>query len=315
MPVTGLPFDDIRTVIASLAGPDERAVGAVVSRNAQLFGQAGAGRIAAICEWMAAWSGKSPAVNRPLVALFAGTHGAQNEVARAAVPETVSAIAAGGAAINQICSAHELGLKVFDLALAYPTGNITEQEALSERDCAATIAFGMEAVSGGVDLMVAGSCVDAAGFSPAAIFSALHDCDPSSWASAPLDIGIAKAAIAHHGKAVSDPLEALRRLGGRETAAIAGSIIAARVQHVPLLLDGPHALAAAAVLKALNSDAISHCRLGQGHGNAHSKAMAETLGLEPLLDLAMGLEHGEGGALAMVMAKTAAAMHSGTVTQ
>ncbi len=30
---------------------------------------------AMVCEWLAGWSGKSPSIARPLIALFAGTHG------------------------------------------------------------------------------------------------------------------------------------------------------------------------------------------------------------------------------------------------
>ncbi|RUT83400.1 nicotinate-nucleotide--dimethylbenzimidazole phosphoribosyltransferase, partial [Mesorhizobium sp. USDA-HM6] len=110
---------------------------------------------------LAAWSGRAPpAVNRPLVAIFAGNHGA---VRHAISPRPVSATAdavelcaAGGAAINQVCIANDLGLKVFDLALDIPTGDITEEAALDERGCAATMAFGMEAVAGGADLLCLG---------------------------------------------------------------------------------------------------------------------------------------------------------------
>ena len=58
---------------------------------------------------------------RPLVAIFAGNHGV---VARgvsaypaAVTRQMVDNFAAGGAAINQICLAYDLGLKVYDLAL------------------------------------------------------------------------------------------------------------------------------------------------------------------------------------------------------
>ena len=61
--------------------------------------------------------------------------------------------AAGGAAINQICAAYGLGFKVFDLALDMPTGDITEADAMDEKACVATMAFGMEAIAGGTDLL------------------------------------------------------------------------------------------------------------------------------------------------------------------
>src|ERR1700745_4519668 len=74
-----------------------------------------------------------------------------------------------------------------------------------------------------------------------------------------------KAEIVDHGLALhsghlEDPLEVLRRLGGRELAAIAGTIIAARTQ-VAVLLEGFAATAAAAVLHRANPAALDHCLL------------------------------------------------------
>ena len=51
---------------------------------------------------------------------------------------------------------------------------------------------------------------------------------------------------------LADPLEVLRRLGGREIAAMAGAILAARVERMPVLLDGFVVCAAAAILHALD---------------------------------------------------------------
>ena len=73
---SGLPFDDIRELLRSLPGPDNDAVAAVRARDGQLTKPAGAlGRLEEIAEWLAAWTGRPPAVTRPLVAVFAGNHG------------------------------------------------------------------------------------------------------------------------------------------------------------------------------------------------------------------------------------------------
>ena len=67
----------------------------------------------------------------------------------------VENFAAGGAAINQICAAYDLGLKVFDLALDYADRRHHRGGGAGrEADCAATMAFGMEAIAGGIDLLV-----------------------------------------------------------------------------------------------------------------------------------------------------------------
>ena len=60
----------------------------------------------------------------------------------------------GGAAINQICKTFDISLKVYELALEQPTGDITQEAALDERACAATMAFGMEALASKPDLLV-----------------------------------------------------------------------------------------------------------------------------------------------------------------
>ena len=56
------------------------------------------------------------------------------------------------------------------------------------------------------------------------------------------------------------PLEALLKSGGLDIAAIMGALIAARLAHIPVLLDGKGAAAAAAVLQALRADASLHSR-------------------------------------------------------
>ena len=76
MSMSGLPFDDFRALLRELPGPDTHALVAAKERNAQLTKPAGSlGRLEEIAMWLAAWSGRSPAVNRPLVAIFAGNHG------------------------------------------------------------------------------------------------------------------------------------------------------------------------------------------------------------------------------------------------
>ncbi len=161
MSASGLPFDDFRTLLRDLPGPDSGAVAAARARDSELTKPPGAlGRLEEIAFWLAAWTGRPPAVTRPLVAIFAGNHGVAAQGITPFPPsvtaQMVENFAAGGAAINQICVTHDLGLKVFDLALDYPTGDITREAALSERDCAATMAFGMEAVAGGTDLLCIG---------------------------------------------------------------------------------------------------------------------------------------------------------------
>ncbi len=315
---TGLPFDDIRNLLAGLPQADEAAHAAAQARTRDLAVPEGSlGRLAEIAEWMAAWQANpKPAVTRPLVAIFAATHGlaaADPDAGPAdATQKRVELFAAGGAAVNQIALQAEAGLKVFDLALDLPTPDIRADAALSEAACAATMAFGMEAIAGGADLL----CVGAAGAGnrtvAAALACALLGGAPGDWTDGSAGSGEAvSAALAQHEGHLADPLEALRRVGGREFAAIAGAILAARYQRIPVLLDGLVSCAAAAVLWKMDPSALDHCRAAHASGDpAHARLLA-AMGLDPLLETGIRLEEGAGAALAIGLVKSALVVHQG----
>ena len=121
-------------------------------------------------------------------------------------------------------------------------------------------------------------------------------------------------AVALHRDHLSDPLELMRRLGGREIAAMAGAILAARVQKVPVIIDGYVATAAASILRAANPSALDHCLIGHVSGEPGHLRAIEKLGKTPLLALGMRLGEGTGAALAAGIVKAAAACHSGMAT-
>lgn len=329
MSTSGLPFDDFRELISQLPEASEFAGEAVREREARLSKPVGSlGRLEEIAEWLAAWSGKAkPQIMRPLVAIFAGNHGvlAQgvSSEPQSLTMDMVNNFAAGGAAINQICIANDLGLKVFDLALEHPTEDITVTAAMDERTCAATMAFGMEAIAGGTDLLCIGEMGVGNTTIAAAISLALFGGQAEDWVSlaAGEDASVLPAKIAAVKKAVvlnegnlRDPLEVLRRLGGRELAAITGAILAARAEKIPVLIDGYVASAAAAILLAMNGDALDHCLFSHVSSEPGHRLLLEKMGKAPLLDLNISLGSGTGAALAAGLVKTAAQCHVSMAT-
>jgi nicotinate-nucleotide--dimethylbenzimidazole phosphoribosyltransferase len=323
------PFDDIRELIKVMPGPDEAAVAAVRAREGQLTKPAGAlGRLEEIVEWLAAWQGAArPHVDQPLVAVFAGNHGV---VAQGVSPfpqsvtkAMVANFAAGGAAINQMCKTFDLSLKVFELALEAPTSDITQAPALDEKACAATMAFGMEALASGTDLLCLGEMGIGNTTIAAAIYHALWGGKPEDWVGRGTGVdeeglkrkadAVARA-VALHRDSLGDPLEVLRRLGGREIAAIAGAILAARIQRAPVLLDGFVVCAGAAVLQALDPHALDHCMAAHVSAEGAHAEVLRRLGKKPILDLGMRLGEGTGAALAAGIVKAAVACHTGMAT-
>lgn len=315
--VSGLPFDDMRNLVREMPGPDRDAVARAAAVSLRVAGaKGGLGRAGEIAEWLAAWTGRPPRVARPVVALFAGTHGvAGNAAAPAnmAVRALVERCSAGEAPVNQACAAGDLGLKVFDLALDVPTADITREPALDERAAAATMAFGMEAIAGGADLLVlAGHGGEGGAVATAAVLSALHDTPPPSDEAANAS-AVAKALDRHAGR-LRDPLETVRLVGGREIAALAGAIVAARMQKVAVILDGDAALAAASVVAALDPGGIAHCILGDQAASAAGRNAVGRLGLKPIVELGLATGDAAGGAIAAGMVKAIAQLHAGVAT-
>lgn len=290
MTTSGLPFDDFRNLLDGL--PDPAKTPASVSRSvAEEQARGGSlGRVAEIASWLVRTTGR-PALRimRPQLALFAGTHAGPAGAGAAVVKARIESLAVGEDVLNRLCLATDLGLKIYDLALDLPAGDITVEAALDERGCAATMAFGMEAVAGGMDLLCVSALETDAGSSARAVLYAL------SGNVSDVPTGLQAAFRCHEGR-LADPLEVLRRLGGRETAAISGAIVAARMEKVPVILDGSAALAAAAVLHAMNPAALDHCLLAQA-ADPDERETARRLGLQPLFDL--GIRPGEGRAAAL----------------
>ncbi|MBO6667263.1 nicotinate-nucleotide--dimethylbenzimidazole phosphoribosyltransferase [Parvibaculum sp.] len=315
---TGMPFDDIRNLLGGLPPVDEEARAAAAAHTASLALPEGSlGRMAELAEWVAGWAAMTkPAVTRPLIAIFAGTHGLAAAIPGAehnATHRLVELYAAGGGAVNQLALGAEAGLKVFDLALDMPVPDIRTGEALSEAACAATMAFGMEAIAGGTDLLCLGAAGEGGRIAAAALAAALFGGAPGDWTdgSAFANEAVAAALATHEGR-LADPLEALRRVGSRELAAIAGAILAARYQRIPVLLDGFVTCAAAAVLHKLEPAALDHCMAAHVAADpAHARLLA-AIGKKPLLETGISLEEGAGAALGLGIVKSALAIHGGT---
>jgi nicotinate-nucleotide--dimethylbenzimidazole phosphoribosyltransferase len=323
------PFADIAELLTVVPDGDEAAVEAVRRRDATLTKPPGSlGRLEELVEFLARWQGKAPpTLENPMVAVFAGNHGVAAHGVSAFPAEVTAQMVAnftnGGAAISQLCALHGLNLRVLELALELPTGDITVAPALDDRACAATIAYGMEAIAGKPDLLAIGEMGIGNTTVAAAIYAALYGGSGADWVGRGTgvdDQGLGRkaaavdAALACHARELVDPLSILARLGGREIAAMLGAIIAARQQKVPVIVDGFVASAAAAVAYAVNPRAIDHCLFAHVSAEtAHARALKQ-MRARPLLDLGMRLGEGSGAALAAVLAKTALHLHTHMAT-
>ncbi|WP_421996243.1 nicotinate-nucleotide--dimethylbenzimidazole phosphoribosyltransferase [Reyranella sp.] len=324
-------FDEMRRILRALPGPDQEAVTRVVEREGQLTKPAGAlGRLEQIAEWLAGWQGRAePRVERPRVAVFAGTHGVAARGVSAYPPEVtgqmVQNFLKGGAAINQLAQAIDADLRIYELDLDHPTADFTRGPAMSETRAANAMAYGMMAAEPGIDVLCLGEMGIANTTTAATLCAALFGGSGADWAgpgtgvrgpALERKIAVIDEALAFHRPLIEqrDPLALLAAVGGEEFAAIAGAVLAARMGRIPVLLDGYACTAAAAVLFALDRRALAHCLVAHRSAEPGHARLLEAIGHKPLLDLDMRLGEASAAALAVPLLKAAAACHNGMAT-
>lgn len=321
-------LNSFREAVRQASGPDDAAAQGATDRNGQLTKPPGAlGRLEDLAIWYAGWRGDArPQITSPQVIVFAGNHGVTAQGVSAFPPEvTVQMVLNfehGGAAINQLAKAAGATMDVHALELERPTADFTSGPAMSEDDLLQALRTGWAAVRPDADLLVVGEMGIGNTTPAAAIACALFGGEAGDWTGR--GTGVDDAGLANKTRVVAegvtlhggsgDGLEILRRLGGREIAAMAGAIAAARALHIPVILDGFICSAAAACLSDLSESALDHTIAGhQSAEGAHGAVLAK-LGKEPLLKLGLRLGEGSGGALAINILKSAVACHSGMAT-
>ncbi|WP_455475361.1 nicotinate-nucleotide--dimethylbenzimidazole phosphoribosyltransferase [Bartonella sp. B17] len=318
-------FESFRILLTNLPIADEFSMILAKKRQKNLTHMGSAlGKLGDLAVWYAGWRGtEKPVVVRPLVAIFSGNHGITDEnitsFPQSMTQKMVENFATGGAAINQICNAYDLGLKIFDLALKYPTRNITKDAAMDECNAAATMAFGMEAIAGGPDLLCIGEMGIGNTMIASALCFALFGGKIEEWIENGLEheekfyqrkVATLKTAVSLHKHHFDDPFEIMRRLGGREIAAIIGAILAARLEKIPVILDGFVTTAAAAVLYKMHPRALDHVLVGHIPSEPAHRKLLEKIEKEPFLDLGINLGEGVGAAVAAGIVKAAVLTHA-----
>ncbi|SFT67942.1 nicotinate-nucleotide--dimethylbenzimidazole phosphoribosyltransferase [Sedimentitalea nanhaiensis] len=319
----------LRDLMRDAPCADAAARQAAQERNGQLTKPPGAlGRLEDLAIWYAGWRGNGrPTITTPQVIVFAGNHGVTAQGVSAFPAEvTVQMVANfqhGGAAINQLARAAGARMDVHALDLDRPTADFTQGPAMSEADLLAALRVGWAAVDADADLLVVGEMGIGNTTSAAAICHALFGGAAEDWtgrgtgvddAGLQVKTRVVAEGVARNGGGALDGLQILARLGGREIAAMAGAIAAARMLRIPVILDGFICGAAAACLQQLNSSALDHAVAGHQSAEGAHRDLLTRLGKEPLLALNLRLGEGSGAALAISILKGAVACHSGMAT-
>ncbi|MBH0114119.1 nicotinate-nucleotide--dimethylbenzimidazole phosphoribosyltransferase [Novosphingobium sp. YJ-S2-02] len=324
-----LTRDAFLASLADLPEPDDAAIAAARARQGELTKPARSlGRLEEIALFMAGWQGRGiPRLDTVQAIVFAGNHGVAARGVSAFPPAVTAQMVAnfrsGGAAINALAAACGAQLSVHALDLDRPTGDIAEEPALSAAECLAALQAGADSVDAKADLVFVGEMGIANTTPAAALCAAALGGTASQWCGRGTgldDKGVSRkvaaveAALALHGEHCRDPFETLRRLGGREIAAMAGAILAARRHRIPVLLDGFIACASVAPFHVHAPGVLDHCLAAHRSAEGGHTRLLEAFGLDPLLDLGMRLGEGSGAAVAVQIVRSALGAHAQMAT-
>lgn len=311
------PFDDIRNLVATM--PSSHATLEASTKQQLELASGGLrplGKLDEIVAWLAAWQGKeTPQISKPMVCVFVGTHMVAEFVKGddpvALAKARVATLSSGKTAVRGIASVQDAAYKIYEMGIEKPAKDMRAEPSLTERECAQAIAFGMEVVSEGADLIVLGNAGVGSATAAAGITRGLYGGAAQYWAggngeAAQRRIEAVGDATHFHKDILHDPLEVLRCFGGRDIAGMVGAILAARHQKIPVLLDGYAVCAAAAILHALNPQALDHCLAAHISSEPAHGALLDRIEKIPLLDIGVGIGDGCGAALAIGLIKAAA---------
>ena len=321
---------------------------AALARQEQLTKPPGAlGRLESIAVKIAALQGvEKPQVDKVAIAVFAGDHGiaAENVSAfpQAVTREMVKNFARGGAAISVLAKALNAKLEVVNLGtvndpgemagvvravIAPSTANFAVEPAMSDAQLNQALQAGRDSVlraqQQGAQLYIGGEMGIANTTAATAIGCTLLGLAPRELAGPGTgldDKGIAhkidvlERALALHRQQCTSPLEALRRVGGFEIAAIAGAYLSCAQLGILALVDGFIATSAALVAVRMQPQCADWLFYGHGSAEPGHARLLTALNAKPLLDLGMRLGEGSGAATAMPLLQLACALHNGMAT-
>jgi nicotinate-nucleotide--dimethylbenzimidazole phosphoribosyltransferase len=320
-----VPGHLLASMLRDLPGPDAASATAAATRAARVLRPTGAlARLDELAVWLASWQGTStPAVRRPAIAVFVASHGVCEEGV-SAYPSEVTATMDGalraGVATAAVMARHVGAvLEVVDVGVDRPTANLAVADAMDPDRFDEAVAAGIDTVDrlvdDGADLLAFGEMGIGNTTAAAAVAAAVAGGDPTDWVGRGTgvdDTGLErKATVVRRAveriAGTTSGVEALRRVGGAELAAMAGALVQARHRRVPVVLDGYVTTAPLAALAADAPPMTAHCTAAHVSAEPGHRRLLDHLAMTPLLDLGLRLGEGSGALVALPIVQLAAA--------
>lgn len=293
------------------------------------------GKLEALSTRLAAMSGRPDWLPlRRSIVVCAGDHGVvaqgvsayPQEVTRQMVLNFLS----GGAAVNVLARQMNARVTVVDAGvcgaldphpnlvqgkIAPGTADFTQGPAMTDAQAEQAIQRGIAVarreIDHGLDLLAVGEMGIGNTTSAAAIIAAItgRSAAEVTGRGTGVDetglrrkVAAVEAALARHQPVAQNTLA---KVGGFEIGVMAGLMVGAAAQRVPVVIDGLISTAAALIAAQLAPDVTHYLIAGHRSAEPGHRIALEWLGLEPLLDMGMRLGEGTGALLAFPLIEAA----------
>lgn len=331
-------FKLINETINKILPLDKQSMTAAKARQDALTKPQGSlGRLEELSIQLAGVQGKAqPQIKHKAIITMAGDHGVVAEKVgnwpQEVTVQMVQNFLAGGAGINVL--SRQIGARVIfvDMGvagdiqdtklisrkIARGTQNIAIGPAMTLAQAEKAVATGIEIITAeikkGLDIIGTGDMGIGNTTPSAAICSVFSGRSPGevTGRGTGIDdaqllhkISVIERALTVNKPDAKKPLEVLAKVGGFEIGGLAGVMLGAASQKVPVMVDGFISGAAAMLAIALAPQVkdyliAAHVSAEKGH-----RLMLQSLGLKPLVDMEMRLGEGTGAALGIFLAEAA----------
>lgn len=276
---------------------------------------------------------RTPLLDKKVVFTFAGDHGVTAEGVSAypkeVTPQMVLNFIRGGAGINVLARHAGAAVIVVDIGVDHDfdetdglirlkvvrgTKNFAKGPAMTRDEAVRCLEVGIEIANGyakkGYKLFGTGDMGIGNTTPSSAIASVLTGNSVSmvtgkgtgiSDESLRKKVRVIEDAIRLNRPDPKDALDVLSKVGGAEIGGIAGIVLGAAANRVPVVIDGFISTAGALIAYCLEPKTKDYMFAAHNSVEVGHKAMLDKMGLKPILDLDLRLGEGTGAALAMLL--------------
>jgi nicotinate-nucleotide--dimethylbenzimidazole phosphoribosyltransferase len=273
---------------------------------------------------------KMPDLDKKVVFTFAGDHGVADEGVSAfpkeVTPQMVLNFVNGGAGINVLARHAGAEVVVVDIGVDYDfadvgarsdvpflskkvmsgTKNMRKGPAMTREEAVRCIEVGMalatEYAKKGYKIFGTGD-MGIANTTPSSAITAVltgkgTGINDEAWKN---KVQVIKDAIELNKPDPSDAIDVLAKVGGAEIGGIAGLVLGAAANKVPVVIDGFISTAGALIAYSIDPRSRDYMFAAHKSQEIGHTAMLDKMGLRPIIDLDLRLGEGTGSALAMLM--------------